>query len=344
MVDIPTIPPSPPAPARAQAPQTFSQLADAFAAYIEQMPGYYNALADALEQLAGEIASQGFTASSTTSMTIGTGAKSLVASTGAAFIAGQTVLISADGNPGNDMTATVIAYNSVDGAMDVNVTSVNGSGTYSNWSLALTLSVDLSGYLQKSGGTMSGPLALPASTTAGATLNIPQGVAPTSPVNGDIWTTSAGLFIRIATITRQLATLTGSETFTNKTLTSPTINSGTISSATLNGPTVNGYSEGGDAPVAGTAFSPNLAADTLFYYQTTGNTTITLPAPVQWKSFSIELKYGGAHTLAWAGGARKWYPDGAAPTPTSVTGKSDTFTFICFDGVNWSAFVSGQNA
>lgn len=35
-------------------------------------------------------------------------------------------------------------------------------------------------------------------TTARAGLNLPQGVAPTVPVNGDIWTTSAGLFIQIS--------------------------------------------------------------------------------------------------------------------------------------------------
>lgn len=337
MVDIPTIPPSPPAPARAQAPATFSQLADAFAAYIEQMPGYYNGLADALEQLAAEIASQGFTASSTTSMTIGTGAKSLVVTTGAAFIPGQAVLISANGNPGNDMTGAITAYNSVDGAMDVNVTSANGSGTYSNWSLALTLSVDLSGYLQKSGGNMSGPLSLPASTTAGATLNIPQGVAPTSPVNGDLWTTSAGLFIRIAAITRQLATLTGSETFTNKTLASPTISGGAV-----NGSTFTGYTETAPSATTGTALSPNLANGTLFRLITNGNATVTLPTPATGKSFCVAVQYGGAHTIAWAGGARKW-ADNGVPTPTSVSGKTDVFTFICVDGTNWLAFPSGQN-
>jgi hypothetical protein len=36
-----------------------------------------------------------------------------------------------------------------------------------------------------------------ASTTARASLNIPHGSAPTSPVNGDIWTTTAGLYVRI---------------------------------------------------------------------------------------------------------------------------------------------------
>jgi hypothetical protein len=40
-------------------------------------------------------------------------------------------------------------------------------------------------------------LALAASTTGVSPLRIPHGSAPTSPVNGDIWTTSAGLFVRI---------------------------------------------------------------------------------------------------------------------------------------------------
>ena len=46
--------------------------------------------------------------------------------------------------------------------------------------------------------TQAGELVLPASATATASLNIPQGSAPTSPVNGDIWTTSLGVFAQIA--------------------------------------------------------------------------------------------------------------------------------------------------
>lgn len=36
-----------------------------------------------------------------------------------------------------------------------------------------------------------------ASTTGGATLRVPHGTAPTSPVNGDIWTTTAGIYVRV---------------------------------------------------------------------------------------------------------------------------------------------------
>lgn len=51
--------------------------------------------------------------------------------------------------------------------------------------------------LALSGGTMTGKLTLPASTTSAASANIPHGTAPTSPSNGDVWSTTAGLFVRI---------------------------------------------------------------------------------------------------------------------------------------------------
>jgi hypothetical protein len=40
-------------------------------------------------------------------------------------------------------------------------------------------------------------LTLPASLAGAAPLNIPHGTAPSSPVNGDAWTTTAGLYVRI---------------------------------------------------------------------------------------------------------------------------------------------------
>lgn len=40
-------------------------------------------------------------------------------------------------------------------------------------------------------------LALAAGTTGVASLRIPHGSAPTSPVNGDMWTTTSGLFVRV---------------------------------------------------------------------------------------------------------------------------------------------------
>jgi hypothetical protein len=50
----------------------------------------------------------------------------------------------------------------------------------------------------------SGKITGSASTTGFAPLNLPHGVAPTSPVNGDIWTTSSGAFVQINGATTQM--------------------------------------------------------------------------------------------------------------------------------------------
>lgn len=48
-----------------------------------------------------------------------------------------------------------------------------------------------------SGATFTGSIIAPASTTSISPINIPHGVSPTSPADGDIWTTSTGMYIRI---------------------------------------------------------------------------------------------------------------------------------------------------
>lgn len=40
-----------------------------------------------------------------------------------------------------------------------------------------------------------------ASASGGAGFNLPHGAAPSSPVNGDVWTTTAGLFVRVNGVT-----------------------------------------------------------------------------------------------------------------------------------------------
>jgi hypothetical protein len=44
---------------------------------------------------------------------------------------------------------------------------------------------------------LSGLLQTAAPATSGAGLRLPHGTAPTSPVDGDMWTTTAGLYVRI---------------------------------------------------------------------------------------------------------------------------------------------------
>lgn len=43
-----------------------------------------------------------------------------------------------------------------------------------------------------------------ASTTSAATLRVPHGTAPSAPVDGDMWTTTSGAYIRVNGVTKQI--------------------------------------------------------------------------------------------------------------------------------------------
>ena len=63
--------------------------------------------------------------------------------------------------------------------------------------------------------TFTGKQTYAASTTSAASINIPHGTAPTSPSNGDVWTTTSGLLARINGTT-QTAAFLSANTFTGK--------------------------------------------------------------------------------------------------------------------------------
>lgn len=77
--------------------------------------------------------------------------------------------------------------------------TATGSGTPSDPYVHSMSFVDLDNYLLLSGGTMSAgsTLITAASASGQAGLRLPHGTAPSSPVNGDIWTTTAGVYARI---------------------------------------------------------------------------------------------------------------------------------------------------
>lgn len=77
----------------------------------------------------------GTSATSTTSLAIGTGARSLVlAQTGKAFVVGQWVYLVDSSSPASRwMHGTVTAFTPGTGAMTVNVVRIGGSGTFASW-------------------------------------------------------------------------------------------------------------------------------------------------------------------------------------------------------------------
>ena len=49
---------------------------------------------------------------------------------------------------------------------------------------------------------VNGKVLLKATAAAAASINLPHGTLPSAPADGDIWTTTAGLFVRINGVTK----------------------------------------------------------------------------------------------------------------------------------------------
>ena len=71
--------------------------------------------------------------------------------------------------------------------------------TAGQWNQCFANKQDSLGYIpvNKAGDVMLGKLTMQAASTAGAGLNLPQGTAPATPNNGDVWTTLTGMYVRI---------------------------------------------------------------------------------------------------------------------------------------------------
>ena len=78
-----------------------------------------------------------YSATSATSLTVGTGSKSLTIEAGKSFAVGQPVVIASTAGPTNYMTGQVTSYNSGTGALVVNATAIGGSGSVAAWTISI---------------------------------------------------------------------------------------------------------------------------------------------------------------------------------------------------------------
>jgi hypothetical protein len=97
--------------------------------------------------------------------------------------------------------------------------------TAAQWNFCFSSKADVTGgpYLPLTGGTLTGKLVLVAPGTGAAGLNIPAGTAPTSPMLGDFWITTAGLFYEYGSPVQLLAATSGGTPTLSACGTSPSI-------------------------------------------------------------------------------------------------------------------------
>lgn len=132
---LPTITEAPAAPNRSTMTDAeFSAAADAFTAWWVTQPGEYNAFAPALVAAA---AVANYSASSTSSVAIGTGSKSFTIETGKQFVIGQEIKVTSTADITKFMQGVVTAHNASTGALTLTVTLTGGAGTLASWTIGL---------------------------------------------------------------------------------------------------------------------------------------------------------------------------------------------------------------
>jgi hypothetical protein len=171
------ITPLPDPPSRAD-PSSFSERADEFLAALPLFTTQTNDLAEQMLAAAvTAINAPGTVSTSTTSLAIGNGSKTLTVQTGKQFAIGQYVMIARTAAPSNYLHGQVTAYDTGTGALTVSVTSTAGAGTYTGWTVSLSLpqiALPLSGNAEVSGTVgFKGAVRFTSSATMAATEDIP---------------------------------------------------------------------------------------------------------------------------------------------------------------------------
>ncbi len=121
-----------PTPPSRSAPVTFSDLADAFLGALPTFATEANELAAAMNLNATS-------ATSVTSIGIGTGSKILVVDISKSFQPGMTLKAAVTSSPNtNWMHGDVTSYSATTGTLVMNITNVLGSGTHATWTITFS--------------------------------------------------------------------------------------------------------------------------------------------------------------------------------------------------------------
>jgi len=94
---------------------------------------------------------------------------------------------------------------------------------------------------------------------------------------------------------------------------------------------------------AGSAFTIDLADGTLHKCPTNANATVTLPAAVAGKNYSVLVAFDAARTLSFSGGTSIKWEGGSAPNPEAAANIVALYTFLS-DGAHTYAALAGRYA
>lgn len=121
-----------PTPPSTSDPVNFATRADDF---LGALPDF----ADEMNAYGGKLNSFSTNSTSSTSLAVGTGSKSLTVTTGKSYVTGMYIRVVSTSTPTNYMQGTVTSYDSGTGALVFTSEIVGGSGTIASWTISMTV-------------------------------------------------------------------------------------------------------------------------------------------------------------------------------------------------------------
>lgn len=145
---LPPITALPTAPSRGQDSDTFNANADAFIGALPTFRTELNAFGQAVvDATVAASAIANYNATSTSSLTVGTGSKTFAIQTGKLFVVGQYVTATSAADSTKWVHGQITAHNSTTGSLTVNVGLTGLTGTVNDWVIGLSGPLPPAGWL-----------------------------------------------------------------------------------------------------------------------------------------------------------------------------------------------------
>lgn len=282
---------------------------------------------------------------STDSLSVTTGSKSFTTNTNLQFAAGSQVTITATADLSKYMSGQVTTYNQDTGAIVVNVTSVNGSGTFSSWSITLSGAMGATG-----AAGIADNLSIGTVTSGVAAASI-TGTSPNKFLNLTLQTGATGAagapnVLSIGTVTggaTASATITGTSPAQVLNLVLPKGDTGDTGATGATGLTARG------AWNASTAYVTSPSVDWVTYagssyYRKVAGTTPTDPATdtTNWGVLALKGADGTGAVSSVTASAPLASTGGATPNITITQANGSTNGFL--SSTDWNIFNGKQAA
>jgi hypothetical protein len=171
---------------------------------------------------------------------------------------------------------------------------------------------------------MVGGLITKASTSARAMFRLPHGAAPSTPVDGDVWTTTAGVYARIngATVGPIGSLAAASD-----------VRTGTDATKSLTASALTGAAAY-QILTDGASIAWNMASGFNAKVTIAGNRTLQTPTnPIEGVTYVLQVVQGtgGSRTMTWPASTIFDWGSAGSPTLSTSVGKIDVIVLQCLN-------------